>query len=77
MEVKYELITLNTEMCRLCPSDTILFDLYLPVNLEIRHILNLFVNVEVRSSSKNKKFSSSNFSNFLGENFNSTSKVYL
>lgn len=47
MDVKDKLITLNTKMCRLCPSDTILFDLYLPENFEIREVLNLFVKVEV------------------------------
>lgn len=37
----------TNRICRLCPSDDFLSDLYLPSNLEVRNVLNLFINVEV------------------------------
>lgn len=38
---------LTDKMCRICPSEQLLVDLYLPTNFALLEILNLFINVEV------------------------------
>lgn len=48
------LFSLNIKMCRLCPSDEFLSDLYHPSNLEVIKVINLFVSIEVRK--KQNKF---------------------
>lgn len=45
--MEMESFPLSPKVCRLCPSEEFLSDLYLPKNSGVREVINLFIEIEV------------------------------